>query len=225
MLISKVYIIVLVLFLGSCGSEENAPKSKNDSIIIQPQADSVNSELVKAKKLYDRFYIENIKSFEESNPDSLIYRYDSLQIRFWRIGGFYTYRMLYVIKTTNSVWAGHYYFMEPDSLYSNGIGSKEFLNGPEPLHITKRKEVRPKSGWKNFIDSLTAFNLMTLPDMDKVPDLKTTWLHSTSHIIEIAGKNFYRIYKYEDPQEFEDKFWQAEKMARISGLFLTELGH
>lgn len=156
--------------------------------------------------------------------DSLEHGYDSLQIRYWQEQGLNGNRQLYVLKNTRGKWSAIAYDLLLNSDYANGSGSRELLRRPAPYMVKHSKQLKPFMGWKPFMDSLQALQVMTLPDSEAIGGMEVKWTHPNVYYVEVATKNHYRFYKYYDPHRFADKFWQAENMLRIESLMKTQLG-
>jgi hypothetical protein len=222
----KVTLITGLLFLlfSSCDLKQHSVEKEKVISTLAKTTDTVlEADLKRATSFYNNFIIKNNQLVGQVKIDSLNHQYDSLQIRLWIIGGLYPSRQLYIIKTSNSIWTGLYYEMEPDSNYITGRGSNEFLKGPAPYEITKTKKIKPKCGWTKFVDSLISLNILTLPDMEEIPEMKPTGTDAGNGIIEISSKSNFRFYGYFDAIQLADKFWQADKMAKIESLFFKEL--
>jgi hypothetical protein len=217
-------IITTLLFLFySCDTKQNTKQQENKNILTNNTTDSIpESDLRRAQKFYDHILIKNSKQAKQINLNSINYHFDSLQIRLWNIAGLFPNNELYLITKTNSIWSGTYYDLQADKNYITGSGSGELLKGPLPLEIHKSKSIKPKLGWAKFIDSLISLNIMTLPDMSEVPNMKVEWTHSSNIIIEVSTKDNYRFYRYSSPNQFAARFWQARKVLGIESLFYTE---
>jgi hypothetical protein len=65
--------------------------------------------------------------------------------------------------------------------------------------------------------------VLSLPNQDDIPNYGNG-TDGRTYNVEVATKNQYRFYGYWEPQEYQNKFWQAKNMADILKLFETELG-
>lgn len=63
---------------------------------------------------------------------------------------------------------------------------------------------------------------MTLPNQDDIKSYGGGF-DGRTYNVEVSTKNKYRFYGYWEPQEYQDKFWQAKNMTDILKLFETEL--
>ena len=59
--------------------------------------------------------------------------------------------------------------------------------------------------------------------MDNIPRLMDMIDDGVDFNIEIASKYQYRFYGYHNPEQFQDKFWQAKNMNQIVKLIREEL--
>lgn len=84
-----------------------------------------------------------------------------------------------------------------------------------------RKE--PASGWDNFMKRLFDLQIMSLPDMSRVPGYEELdGADGASYFIEFATKDKYRFYGYWEPAIFT-QFWEARNMEEILRLIEQEL--
>jgi hypothetical protein len=209
--------------LSSCSSDQNDKMKKGKSGIPKIVESKIDNDSSRAQVFYSRFYIQNKNINVRQKIDSIVYSFDSIQIKFWYLQGLHPSRNLFIVQNKNSKWAGFYYELEPEYKYVNGDSTREYLLGPMPMNVRKIKRVMPKNGWKKFIDSLFKLNIMTLPDMSQIPKMEITWTDSQSLIVEICTKDHFRFFHYAEPHRFEEKFWQADNMSRIQNLFYSEL--
>jgi hypothetical protein len=215
--------LLLLLSLLSCNSKRNSGNEQRKAEKVKEQIDtSISKDFVRALNFYKSISINANGWAKEVKFNPVGTHFDSLQICLWNIGGLYPSYELYTITKVNSIWKGLHYHMEPDSNYISGRGSNEFLKGPLPLKIRHAKSITPELGWTKFIDSLISLNIMTLPDMDDLPQMKIQGTDSPSIIIEVSRGRTYRFYRYFSLGQLADSFWQARKAAIIQSLFYTE---
>jgi hypothetical protein len=210
------------LFLYACQGPGDTPdKPLPDSVVNR----DINKTLpVRKEPLWSEgYYIKN--TVAGMVPiDSIEHGYDSIQIRVWQVEGLFSHRQLYVFKNDGKRWKGYFYELTLDSDYGSGVGTREFLHGPQPFELTKFKKLNPKMGWQKFIDSLIALRILDLPDFSEVAGMRPKTLHPSSIIVEIAKADTYRHYTYLNVESFTDKFWQAENMSKIMMLISDYLG-
>lgn len=82
-------------------------------------------------------------------------------------------------------------------------------------------EKTPKSGWKLLLDSLNRLKIMSLPDMSDIPNYELS-TDGNGVTIEIASKNRYRVYSYQNPFYYQTKFVEAQNIVRIMELLERE---
>lgn len=89
----------------SCDSYEKHPDRQAQTSAFTHKIDSTAiEELVSAKQFYERFNIvKNLPgNYERIDSNTM---YDSLQIRFWKVGGLYMNRELYILKYNLNKWS------------------------------------------------------------------------------------------------------------------------
>lgn len=225
LLMRKRILIPILLFLSllSCNSKQKSGNEQRKAEQVNQQIDtSISKDFVRAINFYKSISNNANGWAKEVKFNPVATHFDSLQICLWNIGGLYPSHDLYTITKVNSIWKGTHYHMEPDSNYISGRGSNEFLKGPLPLKILHAKSITPKLGWTKFIDSLIYLNILTLPDMNDLPQMKIQGTDSPSIIIEVSRGHTYRFYRYFGSGLLADSFWQARKAASIQSLFYTE---
>lgn len=84
------------------------------------------------------------------------------------------------------------------------------------------KNVVPKSGWKDFVDSLLSMGILELPDMSAITGYELS-TDGDWFAVDFANCGKYRYYSYQIPWEYTDEFWQAKKAVKISDLIENEL--
>jgi hypothetical protein len=162
----------------------------------------------------DLFYVRKKQREHQLRLDSIESGFDSLQIRIWYDYALLVNRELIVVKRTNGKWSGHHYEIVVDwDAYKN----------TETIKTNKIESITPKSGWDKFIKELDSLKIMTLPNMDDIPELQDSWSDGVTYSVEIASKRQYRFYSYHLPDKFEDKFWQAKNVTEILKLISKEI--
>ncbi len=82
----------------------------------------------------------------------------------------------------------------------------------------------PKSGWKKFIARLFELKILSLEDNQRIPGFfYPTPSDGCGVHIEVATKNTYRFYRYDNPDMYSHKFWQARNVLSILRLINEEL--
>jgi len=205
-------IILFFVILFSCNRQDNSIISSHSKVV---DATTFKKEIpTYDDRRFDLFYTLKKQKEKQLNLDSLESGFDSLQIRIWYEYALLTNSELIVIKQTNGKWSAYHYEMTVDL--------DEFSN-TETVKTTKVKSITPKSDWGKFINELLSLEIMTLPNMEEIPNLQDNWTDGVTYNIEIATKKQYRFYGYHLPDKFEDRFWQAKNMTGILSLISTEL--
>lgn len=160
----------------------------------------------------DLFYLSAKTKQKQLGLDSLENGFDNLQIRVWYDFALVRERKLIVITNKDTSWTAAVYDLQVD-----------WDGRTETILSKKVKRVTPKSGWAAFSKKLLDLQVLTLPDQDDVKGYGSG-LDGRTYNVEVATKKQYRFYGYWEPEEYQDKFWQAKNMADILGLFQQELG-
>lgn len=88
------------------------------------------------------------------------------------------------------------------------------------LQAFQRREVMPRSNWKNLWQKVESLGILTLPDSSLLPD-EVHVLDGTSYVVEISDGARYRTYRYGNPQA--QKWEEARKIVAIVGTLRDEL--
>ena len=144
--------------------------------------------------------------------DSLEKGFHDLQIRVWYDFALVKEQKLIVITNKDTKWTA--------AIYDLQVGGD---NKTETILSKKIRQVSPKSGWPTFSKKLLDLQIETLPNQDDVEGY-SAGSDGRTYNVEVATKNQYRFYGYWEPQEYQNKFWQAKNMTDILKLFETELG-
>lgn len=175
-------------------------------------------------------YFDNNKAFKKEIPsidifyklakakekqlglDSLENGFNNLQVRIWYHFSLVKHRKLIVITNRDTNWNAVLSNLQVD------------WDGRTETILTKElKQLSPKSGWAVFSRKLLALDIVTLPDQDDIKDY-FGGKDGRTYNVEVSTKNQYRFYGYWEPQEYQDKFWQARKMTDILKLIEMEFG-
>lgn len=216
---ATIFFFIILPILTSCAGK----KEKNIPTVAITKKEPLESDTTRAVNFYDFFYVKNEPKDSPAKIDSLFYSFDSLQIRYWITGGLYRTRQLVIISNTHPGWTGTYYQLQAEKKYISGMGSNEYLHGPEPQLILQNRKVSPKCGWKLFIDSLVSLNIKGLPDRSQIPEMKVSWTDGYENVVEVRSKDLFRFYSYPEPHQFVKKFEQARKMDSIGNLIYRQL--
>jgi len=159
------------------------------------------------------FYLLAKDKQKQLGLDSMENGVDNLQIRVWYDYSRVKERELIIISNKATLWTATIYTLHVD------------WDGETERIISKEiKQATPKSGWPEFLNKLLDLQIVTLPNMHDISDYPTTGKDGRMYNVEIATKKLYRFYGYWEPQEFANRFWQANNMRLILELFKNELG-
>jgi hypothetical protein len=137
--------------------------------------------------------------------------FDEMEIRIWFANSSLREQLIDLQKI-NTTWHANIYTLVYNYDSNNALVS-----------INKSiKQIKPKSGWNYFIDSLTKLKLLILPDMSAIKGYQLGF-DGRSVTVEVATPNLYRIYSYWEPGE-KSEFWQARNIEFISKFLEKEFG-
>lgn len=88
---------------------------------------------------------------------------------------------------------------------------------------SERESIIPKSGWRNFMDSLFSYQLLKKP-YEEIEEGKNMVHGPNGVTIEVATKSNYAEYSYYLPSIYQNYYWQIEDLKRIVALLEKELG-
>ena len=163
----------------------------------------------------DSFYLRIKDSIErKSGLGSISNGFDSLQIRVWLPGTSRSNERMVSLKNAGGVWSGTLY----DLIYEYDKAGKYIIAVEKTSKV-----VTPKSGWKNFMDTLYALKIMELPSMDELPGYELM-RDGEGMSVEVATRCFYRVYNYQLPEHWAQEFWQAKNAARIADIVNRQMG-
>jgi hypothetical protein len=209
---------LLSLIILSC-------KTKDDSSVPNEYAAKFIKELnptdtflfdfsVNKKGVFDTLDWYYLKEFEKHlELPSLEKGFDSIQIRIDFDCVRNTRESLVILTNDGKGWMAelsnvHYHYsenMKVDSI------TREVINAI------------PKSGWINFINELFDLKILTIEDNYKIPGFEYSVPNDGCGIgIEVATKNVYRFYSYDNPSLYDEKHWQAANVIAIQNLLYEE---
>jgi hypothetical protein len=128
----------------------------------------------------------------------------TFQIRIWQDFQDLTGRS-FILRSVNDRWEAELYKYQ----YRSTDGSL-----PDSVSGQKLSLPEPRSGWDKYLDKLLDLGVLTLPDYGTIPGYN---VHSDEAFItiEVANRNYYRIYEYPDPYYRKDKFPQANAVVDV----------
>jgi hypothetical protein len=144
--------------------------------------------------------------------DSLENGFNEFQIRIWEVTEPFAGSLYLFKKLPNSEWSGEFYQY---NYLQNHSGKMDSIVG-------KKSIVKPKSGWKDFINSLYKSNILILPHWQSIPGYYAIGNNEGGVAIELASKTKYRIYSYLTPSYRQKTFPQTKKITHIIELVKNE---
>lgn len=136
--------------------------------------------------------------------------YDSIAIRVWYYYATDTRDVIEVRKHCNG-WIGQYTkiinYLENGKVY-NKIGEKRILS--------------PKSGWALFTKKIFGLGIITLPDFGDIPNYDVPSTDGMAIDVEIATKEYYRVYTYLQPRAKKMDIKEANALETILKLIEKE---
>ncbi|MGN6402515.1 MAG: hypothetical protein ACTHMD_18800 [Flavisolibacter sp.] len=153
------------------------------------------------------------KQTSDLGLDTIQSGYKDIQIRIWLHSWLAIKKDLVILSRTNHNWTGELItatYKYNDSLQEHLIVKKE------------SKQIVPKSGWDNLFKSLVDLKLLTLNDMNELPNYKMG-NDGIDYVFEIATKDKYRMYHYWTPSLYTNKYWQAKNVTQIAEVVQKEL--
>lgn len=193
MTIYKFYIIILAINLISCGKSKTA----ETNLVEWNKPDSI---LV--KEIRTQAKILSLQTIETG--------FDSLQIRIWCDYSIVPERKLIILKNKNSNWSAEIYEITINSDKNEEIEGK------------KIRKISPKNGWDKFTNQLLQLDIINLPDMKNILAKNETFDDATTYTVEIASQNKYRVYAYEMPSEYQQRYREAKQFTLILKLIENE---
>ncbi len=104
-------------------------------------------------------------------------------------------------------------------LYTYLFGNNDSINEFTPVSFVSRY---PSSGWIAFISKIYAFEILTLPDMDKINNAFEIY-EGDVITVEYATRTKYRLYQYVTPYRFQKLWKEAKQMDEITKVLESEL--
>ncbi|MFI5407100.1 MAG: hypothetical protein ACHQ1D_11400 [Nitrososphaerales archaeon] len=150
----------------------------------------------------------------ELGLDTISSGFKQLQIRIWFHDWLRIDKDLIILSRADQKWTGKLI----TATYSYNDTTQEHF-----IVRQKSRFIAPKSGWDNLFYSLQNLQILTLGDMNELPNYPTRE-DGVDIVVEIATPQKYRMYHYWSPTLASDKFWQAKNMVSISEKLRTEFG-
>ena len=196
-------IFLCVLVLASCkgrvksNQQENINKIRQQvSMDIRTDTSNIWSSFHNVRQLSKQL---NLKSPEEG--------FDSLQIRIWFDYSLAKKKHLIIIEQQNNKWNGRLYEMNVDYV--------DTLNYDIVQHYDK-KNVRPASGWPQFIKDLYQLKFQELSDTSG------GGTDGITYCVELLTPGTYTYYNFYEPENNKDNNWKSANMVKIIALLERE---
>lgn len=205
----SVQLVLSTLILISCTSNSE----KNTYCLSGLNSDMIKIIIPKtASGKIDQIYyrirklesILGLKSIEEG--------VDSYEIRFWFSYGHNDTSRLIRILYQNKSWTSEKVSMV----------DKFTVNDSTYVQFSNSKAI-PKSGWKNLFEHICKSNLLELPHYTFFSDYVLFTDNSNIVIIELAGKNFYKMIYYPALEENVNKHNEVQNLYNTLNYINSEM--
>lgn len=139
---------------------------------------------------------------------------DSIQIRVFQGCALDSDWLLLVLNHTGKKWIAEV----------SWVKDRSNLEKEEVDSMSRKVSVdSPISGWKNFINNLFDLRILSIEDERIIP--KEEYITPTDGCgmaVEVATKNVYRTYAYNNPKIQSKKYWQVVNINAIIKLLYKE---
>jgi hypothetical protein len=197
----KLCVIFLIgsVFWTSCIEHQDSKIYALDSVLATFRRDTFYTEIPKTRLGSIGPEYETVRRSEKYlNLGNIDNGVDSIEIRIW-----YGYQIdtAQMVRITNNhhKWSG--------SLFTYSFTEKNDV-------IKSVVYKQPLIGWNIFISELVHMGLFTLPDADEIEDYVFA-TDASRILVEIAGKNMYRLYTYDEPRLQKSTVVQAKQIEKI----------
>lgn len=206
-------VLFSIIFFMSCSNYENTNRQTTrvicDTVL---NLDTSSLKMINVINKWNRlnaayeFIQRDLKGTGLMNFKS---GYDSIAIRVW-----YNYEtdeqdVIEIRKHCNG-WIGE---------YTKIIRYAE--NGKVYSKIGEKRQLYPKSGWDSFTKKIFGLGIITLPDFSDIPDYDPA-TDGNAIDVEIATKEYYRIYTYLQPRTKKRDIKEANTLEIILKLIEIE---
>ena len=175
-----------------------------------------------SNKKYPNYYYETIKKkTEQLMFNKLWMATDSFEIRLWAKVEVTNGGHVYVIKKINNQWVClHYFFIENHDYWSN---LNSYINNLT-IDTFWVKKLQPKSNWNNFFNQIEKENIYKLPSQGDIKGWESIVEDGITYGVEIGTKNKYKLYYYNCPDVYSEKYIECKQMTNILEIFDKEFG-
>ncbi len=227
----KSLLLILVLFLPvifiSCKQDKSAAKqieelNKSDTFLI----DNQKPKYIISGSEQDSLHIIRFNYYEKSlGLRSLKNGFDSIQLRIDYGCVMDETRIVSLINNNNQWKAEISYLRVSLNPNFNQESNRNYWEKYDYWRLVEYKD--PISGWEKFIEKLFGLDVLKLSTYDRLPGIDTNYYAPTDGCgvgIEIATKNVYRRYNYDNPDDYADKYNEARRIISILKLLNYEFG-
>lgn len=210
-------IILETLTFYSCN--RNSPMSNQSAIRKLNATDSLIRNIPQdLNNYFFKLYKQNLE--KKLGLYSIENGFDSIQIRIWYQYSLSINRQLVVLKCQNSKWTGEFYdYKVFDLSYHNNTTNLNGYESVDSIHFNV-VEKNPIWGWDDFINKLFKLEVLSIKDYSLIEGYELG-TDGNGVFIEIATKNFYKIYTYPTPIVYKRKITEAGLIEEILSLIQT----
>ncbi len=153
--------------------------------------------------------------------------FDSIQIRIWWGCALEGSERFIILRLASGKWQGE--SIDREYHYSDRFIYKVGKCWVDCVDSVSRKvnNITPKSGWQNFITKLFELNVLSLPQFERIQtpdDRRLEFMDGCGVTVQIATIKIDRIYTYQNPDYFSEKYREAKNIIDIATLLNFEFG-
>lgn len=203
----------IIIFLSIISFCCNSSESTIQNYLAASSRDTLIQEIPKYSNVDESNIYKYIKQMAgKLNIGRIDSGYSPLQIRIWYYYGLIDTNQLFLLKLNDQKWEASWYTI------AFNLGS---LRTDTSISIVSNKA--PISGWNSFLNRLFKLKIGELPDMNILPGRNTFLMAEPKGVlVEFAAINNYRLFSYDEPSAFIDRWWQARNMKEILSLIENE---
>ena len=147
--------------------------------------------------------LERIKNTNyELNLPQLDKGVDSFELRIWNMGNGYigdNEETLCIFKLVKDDFIANIILFK--SREDKPTEKRDYLNfSRRVIDSAKNYRLIPKIDANRFFDSLNFYDLKKFPFQDEIPDFVDNLSHGSHFVIEIATKDYYKVFMYNSPE-------------------------
>jgi hypothetical protein len=198
-------IIILLGLINYAVCQKNKEKTSGKVILEIPK--DKKGELVREYKTITAYTtLLNLVSLEPG--------YDSLQLRIWCNYGLLKKSHMVLISNQNGKWQGKLFTLRID------------IRSDTLYYLEDRKEKNIEitaSQWMELIKKMNILKIPSLKSSEYLPKYRSG-VDTDYYMVEVATKNKYRFYDYEDPMGESKNFKEAENLEKFLTILEKEFG-